>query len=233
MLGPDTIRNISDVAAYQAAQEGNIPLVVWSDRDLHHIPFLGSYTPVGWRRATWADLGGITPRNSFGRSDDEATFMVDSSGWGGRGEFALTFDEAVAYARDLANTVDVDTTFGLGIRESGQFQVVLGVWVKDPESSGNPAPAEDDVTCEQCHTVHNDLEECDEAGLDRCIACGDVIDYCQGHGEIGDPAGYAILMNHDEGNHTDCNPAGCDLAGTIEPDAAMAPAPGQEGLPWE
>ena len=26
-----------------------------------------------------------------------------------------------------------------------------------------------------------------------CPACGEPIDYCQGHGEIGDPEGYAIL----------------------------------------
>lgn len=45
---------------------------------------------------------------------------------------------------------------------------------------------------------------------DRCPACGDPIDYCQGHGEIGDPAGCAILDAHDDGYHTTCHPAGCD-----------------------
>ena len=38
----------------------------------------------------------------------------------------------------------------------------------------------------------------------RCPACGDPIDYCQGHGETGDPAGYATLAQHDAGNHNDC-----------------------------
>ena len=42
-----------------------------------------------------------------------------------------------------------------------------------------------------------------EAG-DRCPACGDITDFCYGHGEIGDPAGYAILAKHDADDHTDC-----------------------------
>jgi hypothetical protein len=46
----------------------------------------------------------------------------------------------------------------------------------------------------------------------RCPACGDVIDYCQGHGEIGDPAGSAILASHDDGDHATCDPLGCDEA---------------------
>ena len=31
-------------------------------------------------------------------------------------------------------------------------------------------------------------------------ACGDFIDYCQGHGEIGDPEGYAIIKQQEETN---------------------------------
>jgi hypothetical protein len=46
----------------------------------------------------------------------------------------------------------------------------------------------------------------------RCPACGDVIDYCQGHGEMGDPAGFAILAAHDDGNHHECHPDGCEEA---------------------
>ena len=37
-----------------------------------------------------------------------------------------------------------------------------------------------------------------------CPACGSVIDYCQGHGEIGDPAGFAILQAHDNNDHSGC-----------------------------
>jgi hypothetical protein len=42
----------------------------------------------------------------------------------------------------------------------------------------------------------------EEGGI--CPACGDTPSYCQGHGEIGDPAGHAILKAHDEDNHSRC-----------------------------
>lgn len=43
-----------------------------------------------------------------------------------------------------------------------------------------------------------------------CPACGQPIDYCSGHGAIGDPAGAAVLEWHDAGNHSWCDRrAGC------------------------
>lgn len=39
-----------------------------------------------------------------------------------------------------------------------------------------------------------------------CPACGNPIDYCQGHGEIGDPAGNRILNDHDNDTHNGCHP---------------------------
>ena len=45
-----------------------------------------------------------------------------------------------------------------------------------------------------------------------CPACGDPIDYCQGHGEIGDPTGHAILEDHDRGDHQHCHLSGCEEA---------------------
>lgn len=38
-----------------------------------------------------------------------------------------------------------------------------------------------------------------------CPACGNPIDYCQGHGEIGDPVGHDVLYLHDEGYHRLCH----------------------------
>jgi hypothetical protein len=43
-----------------------------------------------------------------------------------------------------------------------------------------------------------------------CVACGDAIDYCRGHGPSGDPAGAAILAAHDDDDHAECHPAGCE-----------------------
>lgn len=43
-----------------------------------------------------------------------------------------------------------------------------------------------------------------------CPACGNPLDYCSGHGLIGDPAGFEILVAHEDGNHYGCHPDGCD-----------------------
>jgi hypothetical protein len=45
-----------------------------------------------------------------------------------------------------------------------------------------------------------------------CPACGEPIDYCQGHGELGDPDGYWIIEQHDKGEHQYCDKRGCDDA---------------------
>lgn len=45
-----------------------------------------------------------------------------------------------------------------------------------------------------------------------CPACGDPADFCQGHGEIGDPEGRRILDAHDNDDHSGCRPGGCDEA---------------------
>ena len=55
-----------------------------------------------------------------------------------------------------------------------------------------------------------DYEPDDLEYLSYCVACGNIIDYCQGHGEIGDPDGYRILEQHDNDNHDDCHPVGCE-----------------------
>lgn len=47
-----------------------------------------------------------------------------------------------------------------------------------------------------------------------CPVCGEQTDYCQGHGEIGDPTGYIILRAHDNGDHSRCHPACEDKEGT-------------------
>lgn len=48
--------------------------------------------------------------------------------------------------------------------------------------------------------------------MSACPACGQPIDYCQGHGESGDPAGFEILTMHDDEDHRFCDPRGCDDA---------------------
>ena len=48
--------------------------------------------------------------------------------------------------------------------------------------------------------------------LRDCPACGDWSDYCQGHGIIGDPAGWQVLTQHDMDTHDDCHHMGCQHA---------------------
>ena len=55
-----------------------------------------------------------------------------------------------------------------------------------------------------------DLEGWDES---RCVACGELIDYCMGHGTMGDPEGAAVLAWHDLEVHTLCDSRGCEFAG--------------------
>lgn len=40
---------------------------------------------------------------------------------------------------------------------------------------------------------------------ETCPACGSPVDYCLGHGEIGDPRGAAVLEAHDFGEHSTCH----------------------------
>lgn len=47
----------------------------------------------------------------------------------------------------------------------------------------------------------------DDVAVAICPACGQPIDYCQGHGALGDSAGAAILDRHDDGDHGGCHPA--------------------------
>lgn len=161
MLDTATINHMSDVAAYQAAEEGRYPLTVWKPEDIHGLPFLGDYLPAGWRPARWVEDEVEKPRRwVYATSNAEVFVEVDSSGFGSRSEPALTFEELGQYVmehRDL----------GWAIVESGEFQVVVGGFVRDPSSPGKPAPDFDDVACEDCLTVHGPFEECDEYGLQR------------------------------------------------------------------
>lgn len=46
-------------------------------------------------------------------------------------------------------------------------------------------------------------------GYEQCPVCAQPIDYCQGHGEIGDPAGFLGATAHDRDDHSRCDPRAC------------------------
>lgn len=66
-----------------------------------------------------------------------------------------------------------------------------------------------DIWCDNCAAV-----------TERCVACGEPIDYCQGHGEIGDPIGFAIIGAHEGGNHRKCHTTACDAAAAADAELA-------------
>ena len=47
--------------------------------------------------------------------------------------------------------------------------------------------------------------------FDSCPACGDPFDYCTGHGVMGDPSGFEVIVRHyEQDDHTLCHPDGCN-----------------------
>jgi hypothetical protein len=110
MMSLQTIRDIQAEAAERAAEEGLTPFVTWPE-DLDRIeqqhrfpfPFIGDYVPDGWTL------------------EDE--YFVDSSGFGGDGEAAMS---AERFMDVLAEHVGA----GWAIREAGQFQVMVGRYSK-------------------------------------------------------------------------------------------------------
>lgn len=68
----------------------------------------------------------------------------------------------------------------------------------------------DDFLCDICYSWDDSLtpddmvcESCHEFAI--CPACGNPIDYCQGHGPMGDSQNYAILQLHDDDIHHMCH----------------------------
>ena len=84
-------------------------------RECARIPFLGYYTPKGWERLHVGETFG--DNYGYGTADHSCLF-VDSSGFGGRGELAMTLDQ-------FAEFVQRNPGYAYGIVEAGPFQIVL------------------------------------------------------------------------------------------------------------
>ena len=110
MMDPRIIHENALKAARKAARLKKIPLVIEAE-DLPLLagdkpvgggfPFLGDYVPKGWTRT-------------------ENTYFVDSSGWGGSGELALTLKQLLA---------KVVPGRGYAVVEAGQFQVYVAEYI--------------------------------------------------------------------------------------------------------
>lgn len=93
------INAMSDTMTRRAKREGKVPLLLNPGDDVRGIPALGRHTPKGWTLLE--------------------TVFVDASGWGEKGEPAMTHDEFTAY-------VAAHPGCGWGVVEAGQFQVYVG-----------------------------------------------------------------------------------------------------------
>ena len=117
MLSVQQIMSEQMRATVKAAALKRQPFVVWpGDPELiahgrarESIPFLGKYVPFGWKRV-------------LDENGDPVWYFVDSSGFGRADERALTLD---AFASILVEG------HGYGIIEAGEFQVVIGEYVRD------------------------------------------------------------------------------------------------------
>lgn len=162
MFSPEVIHDIQLTAAAEASRERREPLVPWEGADIRMAPFLGEYVPAGWRPLKWDEVVVERPRGSDWWHGDEATLFIDATGIGRDDEPCLTYRQAYGWvARLLASTSE---TVGVGIREAGQFQVYLGLYVKDDDAPGTPVD-ESHGLCADCGAADGpfDYHDCEAA----------------------------------------------------------------------
>ena len=98
MMSLETIQQQNEIAEQQAREEGIEPYVARYDGDdgVRAAPYIGNYQPEGWTRTE--------------------EFFVDSSGFGGPDEPAMTFEQFLNHVKDGC---------GYAIISAGQFQVYI------------------------------------------------------------------------------------------------------------
>ena len=103
MMGLETIKAMNDEATREARREKASPYIAVQDGDegIKKAPRLGYFVPSGWEFVQ--------------------EFFVDSSGFGAKGEPALTFGELLEQVKE---------GYGYGIGECGQFQLYIREYKK-------------------------------------------------------------------------------------------------------
>lgn len=115
MMSASQMNRMADDAAKRAKRNALKPQQYVSQAQGNKIPFLGDYVPKGFKRVEAADPGRWT-------GAAEGYLEVDSSGFGGENEPALTMKQFEEYAAKHPE-------YYYGIVEAGQFQVVLATYV--------------------------------------------------------------------------------------------------------
>lgn len=132
------------VRAFVEEREPYVPEVGEPDRwSTFPIPNLGSYQPAGWRL--------------------EEHVLVDKTGWGIESEPALTVR---GFKQWVAAKQAQYPGAGFALIEEGQFQVVVGIFVPDPDVEG------DTFEVEECYNCGDFFE----AGEEYCPSCGERVD---------------------------------------------------------
>jgi hypothetical protein len=139
MFSPSTIQDLQDKAARDAARRNRKPYVLWNEEEVDRIdrfpfPFIGTHRPKGWRELVTSD--GIEVRNAWSGgvvdSDEPITLFVDSSGFGDDNEAALSVRQFKSVLKEVVTASGkLGKTVGFAIIEVGQFQVVLGLFIKE------------------------------------------------------------------------------------------------------
>ena len=129
MMDLQTIRELSEDASKRAKRNKTQPVVNVGTGAGEGVPFIGRYVPKGWKRANLEDLGLIFGDRAIYEDEGDGAIFVDTSGWGGPGEPALTIPEFVALTKKL-QADNPDKVLGFGLIEHGQFQGHVAVYEK-------------------------------------------------------------------------------------------------------
>ena len=144
MMSPATIADIQREAARQARREGKRPTVFYNLEDVEEgvtdIPFLGTYTPAGWRLLRWDEVPAEDPNGHGHYGGETVVLFADSSGWGSPSEPALTLPQLVEHVDRISRSAK-GLTVGWAIYEAGQMQVNIRAYVKEARTRVEEEPA--------------------------------------------------------------------------------------------
>jgi len=104
MMSLESIQEMNEEAEQRALEENIQPYVARCDGDegIREAPYIGDYQPAGWIK--------------------NDVFFVDSSGFGGPDEPAMTFEQFLNHVKDGR---------GYAIISAGQFQVYIQEFIQD------------------------------------------------------------------------------------------------------
>lgn len=114
-------------------------------------------------------------------------------------DYADRHEELITEVYGTVSIGELTWDAGRVLRKLDPIAFRCGVSDETSEIDLNDYPSDDEED--------EDEDDYDDEYVPVCPACGEFIDYCQGHGDIGDPDGADILKAHDNGIHDACHTA--------------------------